>query len=192
MPVINAMLTDFRKLAVRAMLVDRNLRLEEEGIDVAVRIGALADSSLISTRIGSVQHCIVASPDYLDRFGIPKAPSDLADHEIVLGDTLPASDTWWFGAARRAKISVQSRLRVNSLDSVLEAVRNGAGIARLFSYQVANDVSSGTLRTVLNEYVPPALPVSIVYPPNRSALPSVQAFVARMKLRSQTARWMLP
>lgn len=177
LPVITGLLAAHPALDVRLMLSDRNVRLVEDGFDVAVRIGNLADSRLIAARLGAVCRAVVASPAYLAARGTPATPADLAGHDLIAFDTLEATNEWHFGAAADA-VRIHPRLVVNSADAAIAAVEAGAGITRTLSYQVREPVAAGRLALVLADQAPPPVPVSAVFPANRHAAPNVAAFVA--------------
>lgn len=186
LPVVDALLTEHRALVARMMLIDRNVRIVEEGIDVAVRIGALADSSLKAVRIAAVRQMLVASPAYLARRGAPAAIADLDGHEIV-GMEGPRTTNEWQMASGRWRFDRRPRLVVNSVDGALAAAEAGLGIANLLSYQVAEAVDAGRLVELLPREAPPPLPVHLLFEPSRAALPSVRLFVEAMKARMRMA-----
>lgn len=175
LPIVNRMLTAHRALAIRLTLSDRNVHLVEDGIDIAVRVGELADSSLIAVRFGSVRRVVVASPDYLSRRGTPQDPAALADHDLVAFDSLDAAG-WRFRDTDIARI--EPRLTVNSADAALAAAATGIGITRTLSYQADDAIAAGRLVRILQAFEPEALPVSAVYPAHRIPSASVAAFVA--------------
>ncbi|MBL0916937.1 MAG: LysR family transcriptional regulator, partial [Sphingopyxis sp.] len=148
LPVVDALLTEHTDLAVRMMLIDRNVRIVEEGIDVAVRIGPLADSSLKAVRIGAVRQMLVASPAYLARRGAPASVADLAEHELI-GTVGPRASSEWQFAEGRWRIERRPRLVLNTVDAVLAAVEAGRGIANLLSYQLAEAIDAGRLVALL-------------------------------------------
>ncbi len=186
LPVVSALLAEHRALTARMMLVDRNVRIVEEGIDVALRIGPLADSSLKAVRIGTVRQMLVASPAYLARHGAPAAVRDLADHALIAMDGPRAGSEWLF-AATRLKLEARPRLVVNTVDGAMAAAEAGVGIANLLSYQVMDAVDAGRLISLLGPEQPPVLPVHLLFEPSRAALPSVRLFVDAMKARLKIA-----
>lgn len=187
LPVIAGLLSDYPELSARLMLLDRNIRLVEEGIDVAVRIGPLSDSSLIAVPIGSVRQVIVASPAYCARRGVPTAPGDIAKHDIIAGDNARVSNQWRFGAKRERSVAVEPRITVNSVDAVIASAEAGLGLANLLSYQVAEAIAADRLRPLLEEDAPMPLPVNLLFYPNRSGMPAVRQFIERM--RSRASYW---
>lgn len=186
LPVVADLMTEHRDLAVRMMLIDRNVRIVEEGIDVAVRIGALADSGLKAVRIGEVRQMLVASPAYLARRGAPRSIGELAGHELI-ATTGPRTVGEWQLASGRWRLDPRPRLVLNTVDSALAAAEAGLGIANLLSYQLADALAAGRLIALLVEEQPPALPVHLLFEPSRAGLPAVRAFIAAMKPRMRTA-----
>lgn len=186
LPIVRDLLDAHPALSVRLSLSDRNVSLVDEGIDAAVRVGELADSSLIAVRLGAVSRVVVASPDYLARRGAPAAPADLAAHDTIAFEGLDVGGAWRFGDGEKA-VRVQPRLGVNSGDATIAAAEAGVGIARPLSYQVRASVEAGRLVVLLQAHAPPPMPVSIVYPARRIASANVAVFVkaARSRFRSE-------
>ena len=186
LPVVSAVMAQHRHLAVRMMLIDRNVRIVEEGVDVAVRIGPLADSSLKSARIGGVHQMLVASPAYLARRGAPTRVADLAGHDLI-GAMGPRATTEWQLASTRWRLDPRPRLVMNTVDGLLAAAEAGQGIANLLSYQVADALDAGRLIALLRDEQPPVLPVHLLFEPSRAGLPAVRLFIAAMKARMRMA-----
>jgi len=178
LPVIAALLDRHPGLSTRMMLIDRNVRIIEEGIDVAVRIGALADSVLHAVTIGSVSPMIVASPSYLARRGMPRVPDDLPSHDIIAGSGVRASDIWHF---RQGAVKVAPRVAINTVDGTIAAAEAGLGLANLLSYQVADSVAAGRLVPVLQADQAGDVPVSLLFESGRAAMPAVRAFIDAMR-----------
>ena len=186
LPVVDVLLTGHHDLAVRMMLIDRNVRIVEEGIDVAVRIGSLADSSLKAVRVGAVRQVLVASPAYIARRGAPTTLAELAAHDVI-GMEGPRTANEWSFASGRWRAERRPRLIVNTVDATLAAAEAGRGIANLLSYQVADALDGGRLVSLLPDEAPPPLPVHLLFEPLRAALPSVRLFVDAMKGRMRMA-----
>jgi len=186
LPVVGDLMAQHRELTVRMMLIDRNVRIVEEGIDVAVRVGPLADSGLKAVRVGAVRQMLVASPAYLARRGAPATVADLADHELI-GTMGPRWTSEWQFASGRWRLDAPLRLVVNTVDGVLAAAEAGLGIANLLSYQLAEAVDGGRLISLLADEQPPALPVHLLFEPSRAALPAVRLFIDAMKARLRMA-----
>ncbi|WP_338426735.1 LysR family transcriptional regulator [Sphingopyxis kveilinensis] len=186
LPVVDAMMSEHRDLAVRMMLVDRNVRIVEEGIDVAVRIGALSDSGLKAVRIGRVRQTLVASPAYLARRGTPQTVAELKEHELI-GTMGPRWTTEWQFAGTRWRLPAPPRLIVNTVDGALAAAEAGRGIANLLSYQTAEAIDAGRLIALMERDQPPELPVHLLFEPSRAALPAVRLFIEAMQARTRMA-----
>lgn len=189
LPTIATLLKEHDGLSARMMLLDRNVRIVEEGIDVAVRIGALADSALRVVAIGSVQQTIVASPAYLAEHGVPVVPADLASHRCIIGSGVRVGSAWPFGMKGKTIVEVVTRLTVNTIDGAITAAELGLGIANVLSYQSAEAIANERLVRVLAEYAPPPLPVSLLYDAGRAAMPAVRAFIDAMRERARQAAW---
>lgn len=189
LPAINALLAQHDGLTARMMLLDRNVRIVEEGIDVAVRIGALADSALRVVTIGSVQQTIVASPAYLVAHGVPALPADLTGHRCIAGSGVRVAAAWPFGAKGEQLVEIAPRLTVNTIDATIAAAEAGLGLANVLSYQSAEPIAAGRLVRVLADYAPPPIPVSLLYDAGRAAMPAVRAFIGEMRERARERAW---
>jgi DNA-binding transcriptional LysR family regulator len=188
LPVVADLLARYPELAARLLLLDRNIRLVEEGIDVAVRIGELRDSSLRAVPIGAVRQVIVASPAYLARRGRPAAPRDLAGHDIIAGDNVRTGAHWRFGPRSRG-MTVAPRLTVSSIDAQLAAVLAGQGLANVLSYQAAAGLAAGTLASVLDEHAPPPIPIHLLFDASRARTPAVRLFIELMREKAKAGTW---
>ncbi|KQV57803.1 MULTISPECIES: LysR family transcriptional regulator [unclassified Caulobacter] len=177
-PVVNAFLSEHPAVRADVALHDRNLDLIESELHVALRIGALADSSLLARRVGSVRRVTVATPGYLARRGEPKAPADLVDHDTILTTVISASPEWRFEAAGRPRaVRLDPRLRVNNVEAALAAVLADQGIGRALSYQVADEIADGRLVRLLRGFEPSPLPVQLLTVGGRFMPPLVRAFL---------------
>ncbi|GEP02058.1 LysR family transcriptional regulator [Methylobacterium oxalidis] len=177
-PVVASFLDAYPETQVELVLADRNLDLIEDGLDLAVRIDRLADSSLLARRVGAVRRVLVASPAYLAARGLPRRPADLAAHDTVFGAPRTEAREWRFGTGRRATaVRLAPRLLVNEVEAQLIAVRAGRGIARLLSYQVVEDIAAGRLVRLLREHEPPPIPVHLVARGGPHRPPKVAAFL---------------
>ncbi len=176
-PIVARFLDAHDGVEVELLLNDRNIDLIEEGIDVALRIGALADSTLSARPVGQVRRLWVASPAYLARRGTPRMPGELVRHEALLG-TLRGNTEWAFSGARRgAAPRLTGRLRVDDVETRLRAARDGRGIAQLLSYQVADDLAAGKLVRLLQSFERPPLPVQLVSKGRAHRAPKIDAFL---------------
>jgi DNA-binding transcriptional LysR family regulator len=176
LPIVNRILDQHRALSIRLSLSDRNIHLVDEGIDVAVRIGELADSSLVAVKLGAVSRVLVASPGYLKERGIPRSPTELSGHDIIAFESLDPTNEWRFSVSEKP-VRVEPRLAVNSADAAIAAAEAGIGITRTLSYQVKASVLAGRLVPVLQKFAPPQTPVSAIYPARRIAFANVAVFV---------------
>ncbi|HUS65093.1 MAG TPA: LysR family transcriptional regulator [Kofleriaceae bacterium] len=173
---------------LRLTLLDRVVSLAEEGVDVALRLGALPDSSLRARLLGHVRSVLVASPAYLERAGTPRSPEALARHACVaFTGTTPIADRWAFPAPRRDRsVRVRPRLVVNTGQAAIDAALLGLGVARVFSYQVEELVTSGRLRLLLRAHEPPPVPAHLVHAAGITSRPAL-AFLdlAERRLRAR-------
>lgn len=175
MPIVEKLLREHHALSIRLILVDRVVRLAEEGIDIAVRIGPLPDSSLRAVALASVQRVLVASPDYLARHGTPASEADLMAHDLIAFETASLDEEWRRPGNRSP---MEARFLTNSVDATVAAAIGGLGIARLFSYHVARELADGRLVRVLAANDEKVLPVSLVYQGGRQQSQSVRAFIS--------------
>ena len=177
-PVVASFLDAHPDLRVELVLNDRNLNLIEDGLDVALRIGQLADASLIVRRVGEVRRVLIASPSYLAGRGPLRTPRDLAHHDVAFTATRPGPLAWRFaGSPRDRVVRLVPRLIVNEVDAMLLAVRAGHGIGRALSYQVADDLASGALVRLLADREPAPLPVQLVVPSARHLSAKARGFL---------------
>ena len=176
LPMIRSLLRMYRTLSIQLSLADRNVHLVDEGIDVAVRIGALSDSSLIAVKLAEVSRVVVASPAYLKKRGIPKSPDELAGHDVIAFEGVGLIDDWRFDP-RRKPVQLEPRLTINSADTAIAAAEAGVGITRPLSYQVEAAVRAGRLTPILQQFAPPPAPVNAIYPSRRIPSANVAVFV---------------
>lgn len=176
-PLAMAFLDAHADVEVELLLNDRNVDLIDAGIDVAVRIGSLSDSTLSARAVGEVRRLWVASPSYIEHRGMPKVPDDLRNHEAVLG-TFRSEQDWPFPRLERGlSLRVASRLRTDDVETRLLAVRDGRGIGRFLSYQVADDLAAGHLVRLLRTWEPPAIPVQLLTKSRVNRAPKIEAFL---------------
>lgn len=159
---------------------DRIADLVGEGIDLAIRLGWLRDSSLRAVKLGEFEQHVVSSPAYLQRAGVPKRPEQLAEHDWVALTLMPTPLTWKFVSRRNAiqTVQVKSRLRVDSPGALRAMLRGGAGISVLDQYSAQDDVSAGHLTRLLSDWTLPRGGIYAVYPPGRHVAAKVRAFIA--------------
>lgn len=197
-PIVDAFVKAHPAVNVRLHLTDCPMQQIDEDIDAALRIEHLADSTLIALPVGEVRRVVVASPQYLAGHPIIHEPADLAMHSII-AMTHFGLESWSFPALPDSStprtIHFMPRLIVNSVRSAIDSVVAGAGLTRLFSYQVAAELRDGSLKVVLADADPSLIPVQLVIPYGRLAAPKVRAFadIAVPRLRthfgSDAAPW---
>jgi DNA-binding transcriptional LysR family regulator len=177
-PIVFEFMAQHPALSTRLFFVDNVIDMMEEAIDVAVRIGALPESSLRARRVGSVRRVLCASPAYLAAHGTPQNPTQLASHSLIGFAGLSPHRHWTFYKRGKSQtISAEPRLLVNGADVAIAAALAGHGIARVLSYQVAGAVRDGQLVVVLADHEPPASPIHIVHGDGPDASARVRAFV---------------
>lgn len=187
-PVAAEFLKVYPDVDIRLSLHDRVADLLEEHEDVALRIGSLADSSLIAVRVGEIRRIACASPDYLKARGKPTTPDNLMAHDCISYTALVTQNAWTFTRKGAEHIvPVHSRLLVSSAESACDAARAGLGITIAFSHYVAEFVKEGALVTLLDEFQPAPHPVSLVYASNRFMPIKLRAFLdfATPRLKSR-------
>ena len=184
--MVEELLATHPHLAVRLVLSDRLARLIEEGINVAVRIGELAESGMIAIPVAAVRSVLVASPAYLDSHGRPKTIADLRDHQIIEFEALGGTNTWRLGTEGE-QVKVAPRLSINCAASAVAAAEHGVGITRAFSYHVQASIDQGLLERVLPRIVNTRLPMHLVYPANRRGAPNIAAFTTVVRKHVKTA-----
>jgi DNA-binding transcriptional LysR family regulator len=164
LPLSCEFLNVYPDIALRLLLSDRVLNPVENKIDVAIRIGPLADSSMIATRIGSVRVVACASPEYLAARGRPESPGDLSNHDCITVDETGVPRSWNFAqGGGEFAAPIRTRLTVNTSEAAVEAAIEGAGIARVMSYKMEAARRTGRLAIILTDFEKEPLPVHIVY-----------------------------
>lgn len=185
-PILLDFLDRYPDVTGRLLLLDRVTNLLEEGMDVALRISHLSDSSMAAIRVGTVRSVICASPDYLKSHGVPQHPGDLAGHRLIVATSSLGSQEWRFGRDDRLAVRINPALVCNSNAAVVEAVEQGWGISRLLSYQVGPSITAGRIRLVLESFEREPMPVHLVHLEGRRASAKVRAFIdfAARRLRA--------
>jgi DNA-binding transcriptional LysR family regulator len=177
-PVMSAYLRRYPDVSGELRLSDRMINLVEDGVDLAVRIGHLADSSLVARRVGDMRRIVVASRDYLKRRGEPKTPTDIAAHDTIQFGAITASFDWHFVEdGREVRVPCAPRFITNSADAAIWHAEEGGGLTRVLAYQAADAIKAGRLKVVLAKFEQPPLPIHIVYPTSRLLSAKVRTFV---------------
>ncbi len=188
LPTITAFLEAYPEVHVRLVQGDRLINLLEDHVDVAVRIGELADSTLIATRCGSTRRVVCASPGYLAECGTPKHPTELASHAVIAFEGLTSADSWVFRADRSdVSVPIRPKLFVNTAEAAIDAAIAGVGLTRVLSYQIEHALKAGALVTALQAFESAPAPISLVYPSQRRLPLKVRAFLdfAAPRLRAR-------
>ncbi|CAI8768171.1 LysR family transcriptional regulator [Pseudomonas sp. IT-P176] len=177
-PVVVGFLEQYPQVSINALLVDRVVSLVEEGVDVAVRIGELPDSSQYAIAVGEVRRVVCGSADYLRRFGRPLHPEELTRARIIATSAIGQQRSWPFMAAGASmSVRLEPRMVVTANQAAITAATLGLGLTRVLSYQVADKVAAGELEIVLEDFELPPLPIHVVYQGGRKAPARVRSFV---------------
>lgn len=177
-PVMSDYLKRHPDVSGELRLSDRLINLVEEGADLAVRIGNLADSSLVARHVGEVRRIVVASPVYLKTHGEPRTPEALRSHQTIqFGATTASPDLRFQRDGKEIRIAPIPRLTTNSADAAIQYAVQGGGLTRVLAYQAADAVKRGRLKIVLAKFEQPPLPIHIVYPTSRLLSAKVRAFI---------------
>ncbi len=192
-PVLDAFMNEYPAVSARLYLLDRPVNLIDEGIDVALRIAHLADSSFVAIRLGEVRRVIAAAPGYLARHPVINEPADLAKHQII-AMTHFGQESWSFppldGSAVPRTVQFAPRMIVNTVRAAVASAVEGHGVVRLFSYHIADEIRDGRLQILLGRDEHPPLPAHLLAPEGRFSVPKVRAFVdfAAPRLKSYFTR----
>lgn len=177
-PHLPEFLDRYPEVEVQLLVNDRVVDLVDEGIDLAIRIAQLKDSSLIARKLAVNHRMIVASPEYVKKWGKPETPDQLSDHSLITYAPGNPINDWHFMVDNQQKIlRARGTLAMNNGDSVLQTVLAGGGLAMLAAFMAGEHVKSGRLVTLLDEYVREDVPIYAVYPSGRHLSPKVRAFV---------------
>ena len=177
-PVMSAYLKRYPEVLGELRLSDRMINLVEDGVDLAVRIGQLADSSLVARHVGEMRRIVVASTGYLKARGEPQTPQAVASHETIQFGAMTASPDWHFvDGASEIRIACAPRFTTNSADAAIQYAEQDGGLTRVLAYQAADAIKAGRLKIVLAKFEQPPLPIQIVYPTSRLLSAKVRTFV---------------
>jgi DNA-binding transcriptional LysR family regulator len=177
-PLISTYLKRYPEVSGELRLSDRIINLVEDGVDCAVRIGHLADSSLVARNVGDMRRIVVASPDYLARRGEPNGPAAITSHETIQFGATTAAPEWRFvEGGRDIRVACTPRFTTNSADAAIWHSEHGGGLTRVLAYQAAQAIGKGTLKVVLTDFEQPPLPIHLVYPTSRLLSAKVRTFI---------------
>jgi DNA-binding transcriptional LysR family regulator len=186
-PVVTAYLKRYPDVGVDLRLSDRMINLVEDGVDLAVRIGHLPDSTLVARHVGEMRRIVVASPGYLRARGEPRRPEDVATHDTIQFGAMTAAPDWRFVEdGREIRVASSPRFASNSADAAIQYAEQDGGLTRVLAYQAAESLKAGRLQIVLAAFEQPALPIHVVYPTTRLLSAKVRTFI---DLVAETDRW---
>ena len=187
-PIVTRFVRQFKNTRVELLLLDRVVSLVEDGIDVAIRIGHLPDSSLIAIPAGHIRRVVCASPEYLKDRGVPREPNDLLKHDCLHLTGIAPSAVWSFhDKGRTISVPVSGPFVCNQAAATIDACVDSLGVGTFLSYQVAPWVARKKLTLILVDYEPPPIPLSIVYPHAKLLSARVRVFAewATQSLRAE-------
>ena len=194
LPLVKTFLAAHPNVKIDLKLNDGFIDLVEAGIDVAIRIGELADSSLVASRIGTTKRVLIASRTYLNSLPkgleVPREPQDLLQHNCIVYSELATQNAWTFTAGPHASadngsqvtILSQGNLQTNSSEVIRASVLSGMGIGYSPTWLFEDVMASGDLQILLPDWPTPALPIHLVSPPQRRQSAKVQAFVSHLSV----------
>lgn len=166
LPYLNEFFRTYPDINIDLLFDDDYIDLVKQGIDLAIRVGPLADSTLIARKIGVSSRVVVASADYLVKHGRPKKPADLVKHNCLLYSLQKAPDLWYFNSAQEGdeSVRVRGRLKASSPDAICDATMNGMGISVLCEWYARKYIKDGRLKVILQDYHPTKYDINAVYP----------------------------
>jgi DNA-binding transcriptional LysR family regulator len=177
-PRLPRFLARYPQVSLELAMSDAFADLVEQGIDLALRVGVVADPGLVTRRIGTVRRLTVASPAYLARYGAPRTPQDLTDHECIVFTRLATVNRWHFeGEGGPVAVDVAGRCRVDNSEAVRQGVLAGLGIATVPAFALAAEVARGDVVVLLDAFEPRPMPLQAVYPSRRYVPPKVRVMI---------------
>lgn len=189
-PVVTEYLERYPEVTASCWFMDRVVNMLDEGVDVAVRIGHLPDSSMQAIRVGHMRLLICAAPTYIKQFGSPTTPEDLKEHVIIATGGVTSTSEWRVSRdGVQGVVKIQPRLISNTSDTAIAAALTAFGLTNVLAYKVEHHLREGRLQSVLGEYEPPALPVHVLHREGRHASRKARTFIdlAVERLRSRLA-----
>jgi DNA-binding transcriptional LysR family regulator len=177
-PAIDSFMSQHPDLKLEILLDDRNVDLLEEGIDVALRMGALDDSSMTARKLGESRRLVVGTPEYFKRAGIPSMPADLGAHRAVIYGSHGTEESWNFRQGdEKVTVALSGRMSVNAAEGIRSAVLASLGLTVVSEWMFAPELRSGTVRAVLEDWSLPPVGLWAVYPTGRMVSTKTRAFV---------------
>jgi len=189
-PIVYGFLQRYPKVSADVLLVDRVVDLIDEGMDAAIRIAHLRDSSLVAIEVGRVRRVVCASEKYLRQHGVPKLPNDIRAHRCIRHLGLSPRNEWHFRVgSRQQAVPIDSVLTCNEIDGAVDACIEGLGLGLFLSYMVAPYRKAGQLKYILETFETDPMPVQVVYPQTRLMSNKVRVFVDECVAKLQRARF---
>ncbi|AYF49742.1 LysR family transcriptional regulator [Pseudomonas fluorescens] len=177
-PALGEYLDRFAQVSINALLVDRVVNMLDEGVDVAVRIGHLQEPGQQAIKVGEVRRVVCAAPAYLEQYGRPRHPSQLRDAKIATSSSSQLVSEWRFVEdGQPLTVPIEPRLVVTANNAAINLARQGWGMTRVLSYQVAGAVAAGELEIVLEAFEPAALPIQVVFQKSPRVPAKINTFV---------------
>lgn len=189
-PVVTEYLLRYPEVNVSCWFMDRNVNMLDEGVDIAVRIGELPDSSMQAIRIGKMRLQVCAAPEYLDKHGVPESPEDLQTHVIIAASGATSTAEWRISTnGMPGVVKLHPRLVATTADTAIAAALTGFGLTNVLAYKVDTHLREGRLKAVLGDFEPPALPVHVLHREGRHASQKARTFIdlAVERLRARLA-----
>jgi DNA-binding transcriptional LysR family regulator len=189
-PVVTEYLTRYPDVNVSCWFMDRIVNMLDEGVDIAVRIGELPDSSLQAIRVGRMRLRICATPHYLEQHGVPATPEDLQHHVIIAASGATATTEWRFSTqGMPGVVKLRPRMIATTADTAIAAALTGFGLTNVLAYKVDQHLREGRLQAVLGDFEPPVLPVHVLHREGRHASQKARTFIdlAVERLRARLA-----
>ncbi|MEH6625026.1 MAG: LysR family transcriptional regulator [Motiliproteus sp.] len=189
-PVVKELRSLYPLLKIDLLLEDRVINMVEEGVDLSIRVGWLEESSLVARKLGESRMVVVASPDYLARHGVPRKPEELSQHQWLSLSLLSAPLRWVFKNDKgEQRVQMQSSLKTNSVDALMEMAKQGLGVTVLAKFVVCEAMQQGELVPLLEDYQLGPVGVYAVYPHRGHVPPKIRVFLDFLEKRSQYASW---
>jgi DNA-binding transcriptional LysR family regulator len=179
LPITNRFMQIHHAITIRFKFTNAAVDLLAERINLGIRIGRLADSSMIAIQAGLIREIVCASPNYLSQFGRPRSPGELTGHQCITYALSNAPAEWLFKSAAGTfqRVSIQAKLALNSVEGIVTAAEQDAGVAMSYSYQAARQIADGRLEIILRDYEVDPLPVNFIYPQGDLVPQKVRAFI---------------
>lgn len=178
LPALDAFMSRHPQLEIDLRLDDRNIDLLEEGLDVALRMGSLADSTMTARRIGRSPRFVVGTPEYFARAGVPSTPTDLSLHQAIVYSQRGGGESWTFSRdGDNVDVTMSGRVRVSAAEGIRTAVLSGMGLSVASRWMFCPELASGQVKAVLTDWTLPALDLWAVFPSGRLVTAKARAFV---------------